>query len=324
MTATGPPPSGPWCSACRPPIDFHQCDRAPLVPPVSHVASSRSSRWGQDDNIQGARVMKRIGLACLVVVAAANGASADTLADCSRGRNSDVRLRACSDVIAGPAYGPDEKALAYRNRGNARADAGASAQAVADFNQAIRLRPDDASAYAGRARAKLALRDVAAAIDDYDAALRLTPATPATASLRRTGPCALRQGRPGGGNCRLHGGDPAQSKQPERLQSPRPRLPQVRRPGARDRRLHRGYRAQSRLRARLQQPRLRLRSAGPQAGCDCRFPVGAPARSLADRRPRWPRPTGNSGGFACRDRNARARGQGARRAELQRLSRGRS
>jgi tetratricopeptide (TPR) repeat protein len=127
--------------------------------------------------------MKRIGLACLVVVAAANGAIADTLADCSQGRNSDVRLRACSDVIAGPAYGPDEKALAYRNRGNARADAGASAQAVADFNQAIRLRPNDASGYAGRARAKLALRDVAAAIDDYDAALRLTPTTPATASL---------------------------------------------------------------------------------------------------------------------------------------------
>jgi tetratricopeptide (TPR) repeat protein len=127
--------------------------------------------------------MKRIGLACLVVSAAASGAIADTLADCSQGRNSDVRLRACSDIIAAPAYGPNEKALAYRNRGNARADAGASAQAVADFNEAIRLRPNDASGYAGRARAQLALRNVAAAIDDYDAALRLAPTTPATASL---------------------------------------------------------------------------------------------------------------------------------------------
>jgi tetratricopeptide (TPR) repeat protein len=122
-------------------------------------------------------MMKRIGLACLVVSAAASGAVADTLADCSQGRNADVRLRACSDVIAAPAYGPDEKALAYRNRGNARADAGASAQAVADFNEAIRLRPNDASGHAGRARAQLALRNVAAAIDDYDAALRLTPAS---------------------------------------------------------------------------------------------------------------------------------------------------
>src|SRR5436190_777486 len=127
--------------------------------------------------------MKRIGLACLVVSAAASGAIADTLADCSQWRNSDVRLRACSDIIAAPSYGPDEKALAYRNRGNARADAGASAQAVADFNEAIRLRPNDASGYAGRARTQLALRNVAAAIDDYDAALRLAPTTTATASL---------------------------------------------------------------------------------------------------------------------------------------------
>jgi tetratricopeptide (TPR) repeat protein len=122
-------------------------------------------------------MLKRIGLTCFVVLAAGNGAIADPLADCSQGRNSDVRLRACSEVISGPAYSPDDKALAYRNRGNARADAGASAQAVADFDQAIRLRPNDASGYAGRARARLALRNIAGAIDDYDEALRLTPET---------------------------------------------------------------------------------------------------------------------------------------------------
>src|SRR5438105_469923 len=139
--------------------------RAPGTTSVS--GGSRFPRRGTTVS-KGARVMKRIGLACLVVSAAASGAIADTLADCSQGRNSDVKLRACSDIIAAPAYGPDEKALAYRNRGNARADAGATAQAVADFNEAIRLRPNDASGYAGRARAQLALRNVAAAIDDYD------------------------------------------------------------------------------------------------------------------------------------------------------------
>ena len=35
--------------------------------------------------------MRRVGLACLVVVAAANGASADTLADCSQGRKIGAR-----------------------------------------------------------------------------------------------------------------------------------------------------------------------------------------------------------------------------------------
>jgi tetratricopeptide (TPR) repeat protein len=123
--------------------------------------------------------MRRIAVACLVVAATAGAAAADTLADCSQPRNAQVRLRACSEIIASPAYGAADKALAYRNRGNARADAGANAQAVADFDQAIRLRPDDASGYAGRARARLALRDAAGAIDDYSEALRMTPGTAA-------------------------------------------------------------------------------------------------------------------------------------------------
>lgn len=120
---------------------------------------------------------RRIGLVCLVVVGAASGAIADTLADCSQGRNSDVRLRGCSEVISSPAYGSDEKALAYRNRGNARADAGAAAQAVADFSEAISLRPNDASSHAGRGRARLALRDMDGAVADYSEALRLAPET---------------------------------------------------------------------------------------------------------------------------------------------------
>jgi len=121
--------------------------------------------------------MRRIGLACLVIAAATGGAFADTLSDCSQGSNAAVRLRACSEVIAGSAYGAADKAMAYRNRGNARADAGANAQAAADFDQAIRLRPDDASGYAGRARARLALRAVDGSIEDYNEALRLTPET---------------------------------------------------------------------------------------------------------------------------------------------------
>ena len=137
--------------------------------------------------------MRRIALACLVVAATAGAATADTLADCGQARNAQTRLRACSEIIASPAYGGADKALAYRNRGNARADAGANAQAVADFDQAIRLRPNDASGYAGRARARLALRDVAGAIDDYergpahDARLGRPPC--------RSRPRALRQGR---------------------------------------------------------------------------------------------------------------------------------
>ena len=119
--------------------------------------------------------MRRIGLASLAMAVVASQASADPLADCSRGRNAEVRLRACSEVIAGSAFDPDDKAVAYRNRGNARADAGAAAEALADFAESIKLRPNEAASHAGRGRARLTLGDSPGAIADYGEAVRLMP-----------------------------------------------------------------------------------------------------------------------------------------------------
>ena len=78
--------------------------------------------------------MRRFALTYLVVTVAASSAFADTLADCAQVRDAGLRLRACSEIIDGPSYGTADKALAYRNRGNARADAGANAQALPDFD----------------------------------------------------------------------------------------------------------------------------------------------------------------------------------------------
>ena len=121
--------------------------------------------------------MRGIALACFLLVCGAGPASADALADCNQGRNAELRLRACSQIIAGASYSPEQKAVAYRNRGNTRADAGANSQALADFNEAIRLQPKAVGAYAGRARARLALRDVDGAVADYGQALLLAPET---------------------------------------------------------------------------------------------------------------------------------------------------
>jgi hypothetical protein len=49
-------------------------------------------------------------------------------------------------------YGKNENAVAYGNRGTVRADAGANAEGLADFNQALNLRADEASNYEGQAR----------------------------------------------------------------------------------------------------------------------------------------------------------------------------
>jgi tetratricopeptide (TPR) repeat protein len=120
-------------------------------------------------------MIKRAGLTVAVLSATAVAAFAQPVADCSKGRNPEIRMRACTEIIKGPGFSAEEKASAFRNRGNARADAGAGEQAVTDFTEAIRLVPDNASAYAGRARARLALRDLDRAIADYSEALRLTP-----------------------------------------------------------------------------------------------------------------------------------------------------
>jgi tetratricopeptide (TPR) repeat protein len=117
----------------------------------------------------------RIVLASFGLVVTAHAALADSLADCSQGRNADLRLRACSAIIASTAATLEDKGLAYRNRGTARVDAGANEQAMADFDQAIALRPGDTANYAGRARAKLGLRDLPGSTADYSEAIRLAP-----------------------------------------------------------------------------------------------------------------------------------------------------
>jgi len=121
--------------------------------------------------------MKRIAFTCFFVTVAASQSTGEPLAECSRGGNAEVRIRACSEVIASPTFGPDDKTIAYRNRGNARADAGAATEAIADFGEAIKLRPNDAAHYAGRGRARLTLGDISGAIADYSEALRLMPDT---------------------------------------------------------------------------------------------------------------------------------------------------
>ena len=75
------------------------------------------------------------------------------------------------------SFGLDAKALAYRYRGEARTDAGAFQQAIADFSESIRLRPDNVPAFAGRARARFSVRNFAGALSDYSEAIRLSPVT---------------------------------------------------------------------------------------------------------------------------------------------------
>lgn len=95
--------------------------------------------------------------------------------DCALGRNAQLRLKSCSEVIAAPGFANDEKARAYRVRAGLRLEAGAAADSVADFTQAMRLVTPDSVVLSGRARARLVLGDSAGALADYNDALKLQP-----------------------------------------------------------------------------------------------------------------------------------------------------
>ena len=69
---------------------------------------------------------------------------------------------------------PDH-AGAYNNRGNTKSKLGQHFAAIADYDTAIRLKPDDADAYFNRGVAKGKLGQHFAAIADYDSAIRLKP-----------------------------------------------------------------------------------------------------------------------------------------------------
>ena len=66
-------------------------------------------------------------------------------------------------------------ATAYNNRGVAKGDLGQHLAAIADYDITIRLKPDYATAYNNRGVAKGKLGQHLAAIADYDTAIRLKP-----------------------------------------------------------------------------------------------------------------------------------------------------
>ena len=81
---------------------------------------------------------------------------------------------AIADYDRAIALKPDD-AYAYNNRGNAQRAQGRLAEAIADYDQAIALKPDYARPYYNRGNAQRAQGHLAGAIADYDQAIALKP-----------------------------------------------------------------------------------------------------------------------------------------------------
>lgn len=93
----------------------------------------------------------------------------------SQGDALELKIRNCTVIIASTSESPRNKAAAYNNRGNAYQDSKDLDRAIADFDAAIRLRPDYALAYSNRGNAYSRRKDYARAIASYDEAIRIDP-----------------------------------------------------------------------------------------------------------------------------------------------------
>jgi tetratricopeptide (TPR) repeat protein len=101
-------------------------------------------------------------------------ASADTARDQCNSKDSDLRIQGCTALIK-QNLSNALAAIAYNNRGIAYDDKGDHDRAMADYNQAIRLDPKDASHYFNRGNAYQDKNDNQRAIADYTKAIALDP-----------------------------------------------------------------------------------------------------------------------------------------------------
>jgi tetratricopeptide (TPR) repeat protein len=138
-------------------------------------------------------VWKSIALAGAVSIALVGGsAAADPLDDCRRARAAEIKFAACAAVIADATAPTETRATAYRYRAEGRSEAGAFADAIADFTAGLALAPDSVALLAGRARARLMAGDRDGAVADYSEALRRAPRN--TAVLLERGHAHLARG----------------------------------------------------------------------------------------------------------------------------------
>ncbi len=132
--------------------------------------------------------MKRLLVFALALTISATGAGADAWDDCTHA-DPDRRIRGCTQIIErGKRESRKNRAIAYSSRGAAYWKKGDKEQAIADYDKAIALDPNDAIAYDNRGVAYEKKGDKEKAIADFRKALEIAPSfQEAKAALERLG-----------------------------------------------------------------------------------------------------------------------------------------
>ncbi len=122
----------------------------------------------------------RIGLLVVLLAPIAQlalAASPQDFTDCTTKFEQEAVL-ACTRVIEDKSTPPDTLALALFNRGLGYEGTGAFNEAIADFNETIRLAPKEDSGYLGRGKVYQDIQDFEHSIADFSEAIRLKPKAP--------------------------------------------------------------------------------------------------------------------------------------------------
>lgn len=95
------------------------------------------------------------------------------VAACAQVREPDAAIAGCTRIIEDARQKPKGRTAAYFNRGNAYSAKSEHDKAIADFDEAIKLDPRNASALNNRGTARNDAGDADGAIADFNAAIKL-------------------------------------------------------------------------------------------------------------------------------------------------------
>jgi tetratricopeptide (TPR) repeat protein len=131
------------------------------------------------DRVERIHALCAVGLAWMLSAAICAPAVAQSYEaysrKCYEAGNPNQTIVACSVVITRGLADKQDLNAAFKNRGNAYDDKGQYDLAIADYDKAIAINPNDADAFNDRGATHSAMRKYDLAIKDYDQALRLKP-----------------------------------------------------------------------------------------------------------------------------------------------------
>ena len=99
-------------------------------------------------------------------------ASQKDMAACAQTKDHDATIAGCTIVADDAKRKPKGRAAAYFNRGNAHSARGDNQQAIADYDEAIKLDPKNASAYNNRGNARSDMGESDGALADFNEAIK--------------------------------------------------------------------------------------------------------------------------------------------------------